>query len=99
MRLKKEQKAREEFEKMKEAAASAWENKAQAKNFKQNQFQTSMVSLKGTIPVDKSQVNNSRFEESSLIDQSRESLEESLNNRTIQYTERSNTFQEDVKLA
>jgi hypothetical protein len=34
MRLKKEQRAREEFEKMKEAAASAWQTKAQAQNYK-----------------------------------------------------------------
>ena len=58
---------------------------------------TSMTSLKGTIPQDRNQVTNSRFEETDGIDQSRESLEESFNNRTIQYTERSNAFHEDVK--
>jgi hypothetical protein len=82
MRLKKEQRAREEFEKMAKAAALAFETRAQAKNIKQSQFMTSMTSLKGTIPQDRHQVTNSRFEETEGLDQSRE-MDETVNNRTI----------------
>jgi hypothetical protein len=43
---------------------------------------TSMTSLKGTIPQDRHQVTNSRFEETEGLDQSRE-MDETVNNRTI----------------
>ena len=83
MRLKKEQRARDEFEKMAKAAALACETRAQAKNIKQSQqFMTSMTSLKGTIPQDRRQVTNSRFEETEGLDQSRD-MDETVNNRTI----------------
>jgi hypothetical protein len=82
MRLKKEQRTREEFEKMAKAAALACETRAQAKNIKESQFMTSMTSLKGTIPQDRHQVTNSRFEETEGLDQSRE-MDETVNNRTI----------------
>lgn len=98
MRLKKEQKAREEFEMMKKAASNAWENQAQAKQHMQNQLQSSMMSLKGTVKADAFNGSQTRFNES--LDQSRDSDTDAYNNasRTIQYTERSQ-FQEDVNNA
>jgi hypothetical protein len=87
MRLRKEQRAREDFEKMKAAASMAGTNLIQAKQTKQNQFQSSLSSLKGTIKADESFAANDR--DDTLRGKSTSSMGDSFNNRTMQYTERS----------